>query len=85
MKFGFNPQWVTPTERIVHDVTHGCLDCDATWTAWGHHLIVPNSGDEIDDHEPSREASDALYAAINSSGGLRIEIHPPVLGEDPAD
>ncbi len=50
---------------------------DATWTAWGHHPIVLNSADEIDDHEPTREARDALYAVIKASGEFRIEAHPP--------
>ena len=81
-KFGFNPVRVTPTERLIHDVTHGCLDCDVTWTAWGHHLIVPNSPD--DPHgEPSDEAMEALRLAIEASGELRIQIHPPA--DDPPD
>lgn len=90
VKFGFNPTRVTPTERIVHDVTHGCLDCDATWTAWGHHLIVPNSLDDLDGFEPSDEGRAALLAAIEASGELRIEIHPPdedegATGDAPAE
>ena len=84
VKFGFNPKRVSPTERIIHDVTHGCVDCDATWTAWGHHLIVPNSADDPP-AAPTEAALAALRAAIKESGGLRIEVHPPERFKDRDD
>ena len=40
--FGYNPKRINDSETLVHDVTHVCADCDATWTAWGHTIIASN-------------------------------------------
>ena len=78
VKFGFRPEVINRHERIVYDITHGCRDCEASWTAWGHHLIVQGPDGPVPDDGPmSDEAMTVLSKAIEASGELRIEIHPP--------
>ncbi len=74
--FGFNPKRINDSETLVHDVTHVCADCDATWTAWGHTIIASR-----DDGPNSDEALAALEQAIAEAGELRIEVRPAT-GDD---
>ena len=74
--FGYNPKRINDSETLVHDVTHVCADCDATWTAWGHTIIASR-----DDGPYSPEALAALEQAIAEAGELRIEVRPATGGD----
>ena len=76
--FGFNPKRINDRETLIHDVTHVCADCDATWTAWGHTIIASR-----DDGPYSPEALAALDLAISEAGELRIEVRRTT-GDDTA-